>query len=141
MKVHMYGSATAGLFSASLQILSLYVGKTPTTTALIYFLGGTSVMLITAICVFISNYSARFRYYVGDVVADTQRKIQSLSDMWTTAKKIYPNVILMFVGVLTNGMGHPNITTLVVSENYGHGYDWNGKNQFANRICNVNVEK
>lgn len=125
-KIHLYGAGTAGLFNATLQIICLYIGKDPTTTALIYFLGGTSVILITAICVYFSKYSQRFIYYLGDTVAHTQKKTQTISEMWTTTKKIYPNVILMIVGVFVTGMGHPNITTLVVSENYGQGNPWNG---------------
>lgn len=123
----MYGSATSGLFSATLQIICLSIGKDPIATALIYFLGGTGVILITAICAYISKHSARFRYHLGDTIADTQRTTQTLVQMWHTAKKIWPNVILMIVGVFTAGMCHPNITTLIVSENYGHGNPWNGE--------------
>lgn len=123
----MYGSATAGLLSATLQIICLAIGKNPKSTALIYFSAGTVVIFITIFCAYLSKYSAMFEFYLGDTAADKARATQTSAQIWNTAKKIWPNLLLLVAGIMFGGMGHPNVTTLVISEYYGHGNPWNGK--------------
>lgn len=125
--MQMYGQGCAGLFSGILQVVALSVGTSTTSSALIYFICGTLVLVITLVFGYVSQYSALFRFYLGDTVADKERKTYTYTEMKEVAKKIWPCLFVFYSTMVTMGMGHPNITSLVVSENYGHGYTWNGK--------------
>lgn len=126
MKMNLYGSGSAGIFSSGLQIISLSVGESTASSALIYFICGTLALVATCILVYFSFSSPRFVFYLGDTVADQQRNVHTFAEMKQVARKIWPCMIVFYSFMLTMGMGHPNITSSIVSENYGNGNAWNG---------------
>ncbi|KAG5888381.1 hypothetical protein JTB14_031335 [Gonioctena quinquepunctata] len=127
IKSQMYGTSSTGVVSAIIQIICLAVGGTPIQAALLYFLTGTSVLIITLILACVSKYLPFFQHYLGDVEADIKRPIYSLVEMKDVAIKIWPLMAIMMVAIGTMCMSHQTITILVVSEGYGHGNQWNDK--------------
>lgn len=126
MRANQYGSSVAGIVSALIQIASLSIGDDPTTVALIYFACGTTLIGINTVLTYFSYHVPRFKHFLGDVVADTQRPTQSLAQMKTVAKKMWPNLMLSLAGPFLGGLSGGNITTMIVSENYPHT-DWSSK--------------
>ncbi|KAJ8948592.1 hypothetical protein NQ318_007596 [Aromia moschata] len=85
MKVYLLGQGFAGLFNSILQVLSLLIGTATTTSAMIYFVTGTSFMALTLILFYLSKYNKLYRYHVESVAEDTKRPDLFLKTMATEA--------------------------------------------------------
>lgn len=128
IRSQMYGGGTAGLFSGILQVISLALSSgSPTKGALIYFISGTTVIFITALLAYLSKYSEHHAFYMGDTVADTKKGFFTLKEIWCTFKLIWSCVLIFTVSLGMLTIGSPNITSLVISEYYSTGNEWNSK--------------
>lgn len=127
-KTQMYGSGAAGIFDAVLQIISLAVSNGSSITAgTIYFTSGAVVFFVTLILAYVSKYSEFYRFYIGDSQADTEKKVYTMKEIWETTKKTWSCQILFSIGWLMVMVAHPTVTSLVVSEYYNDGAQWNSK--------------
>lgn len=63
IKLNMYGSAMAGIFSSCLQIISLSISNSPKDVAMIYFSLGTGIILFTLFLTYVMKYSPVVEYY------------------------------------------------------------------------------
>lgn len=129
LKANQYGTSVAGIVSGLLQVACLSVGDDHTSVALIYFLCGTALIAVTATMAYFSYYVPRFKYFLGDTVADMQRPTQSLAQMKQVAKKMWPNMIMMVTGMFLGGLSGGNISTMIVSEDYPRT-DWSSKYKY-----------
>ncbi|XP_018565610.1 equilibrative nucleoside transporter 3 isoform X1 [Anoplophora glabripennis] len=127
MKVYLFGEGLAGLCSATLQILSLAMGTSTEVSALFYFIAGSSLMVLTLVLFYFSKYNKLFNHYVNSVVEDVNRDVLRLSEIKDLAKQIWAQIVASLLMMLTMSPVTPNITTLVVSENYGSGSEWSDK--------------
>lgn len=127
-KTQMYGSGAAGIFDAVLQIICLAVSNGSSTTAgVIYFGSGAMVFFIALVLAYSTKYSEFYRFYIGNSVADTQKTIYTAKEIWDTTKKTWSCHVIFSFSWLLVIVGHPNVSSLVVSEYYNTGSDWNSK--------------
>nr|CAH7749911.1 unnamed protein product [Callosobruchus chinensis] len=127
IKWHLYGQGAQGVFSAVLQIICLAIGNDSTQVAILYFGCGTAVILFTFILAVISERLPFYTYYLGDTTKDTERPVHTFKQMKAAATKTWQPLVVLTVLVIILPSGHPNITSLIVSEYYGHGNLWNDK--------------
>lgn len=118
MKTNQYAVAVAGIISALLQIIALATGGDSSSVALIYFSCGTFLIAVTAALSYLCFHVPRFVYFLGDIVADTERPTQSWAELKTVGKQMWPNVVMAVTGVLFGGLSGKNVTAMVVSEDY-----------------------
>lgn len=135
-KSQMYGAGAAGIFSSILQIISLVLsGGSATTGALIYFSSGTAVIFVTLVLTYLTKYSEHYGYYMADSETDTKKTVYTLKETWETAKKIWSCVLICSMALSLLPVGHANITSLIVSEYYDNGSEWNSEY----KICQYEV--
>nr|CAI5831408.1 unnamed protein product [Callosobruchus analis] len=120
IKWHLYGQGAQGVFSAVLQIICLAIGNNSTQVAMLYFGCGTAVILFTFILAVISERLPFYTYYLGDTTKDTERPVHTLKQIKAAASKTWQPLAVLAVLMIFLPSGHPNITSLVVSEYYGH---------------------
>ncbi|XP_072386985.1 equilibrative nucleoside transporter 3-like isoform X2 [Diabrotica undecimpunctata] len=119
IKVSMYGSSISAMFSAVLQIICLSLTPSPTNVALIYFICGTIIMLFTFFLCYIMKYSPVINFYWKDEPTDkTNTSSHTLKEFYEAAYRIWPMLLALVITTATQGIGHANITNLVVSEGY-----------------------
>lgn len=123
----MYGQSLGGILSSLLQIFALAVGKDSQSKAMIYFVCGTVVILVTLVLTFLSRFSPCYVYYEGDSTADTDRPTATLKDYKTVLKKIWTVVVIQTNMGIGMAMSFPPIANLVISEYYGQGSEYFGK--------------
>ncbi|KAJ8947222.1 hypothetical protein NQ318_001508, partial [Aromia moschata] len=126
---YLYGEGSSELVSAILQIMSLAISPSTETSALIYFVVGTIILGTTLLLIFVSKYSPLMQYHVHSdrEDMDTKRPVHTIAEIAATLRQIWPCILLTCVMYLTGVATHPNITTLVVSENAGSGSEWSDK--------------
>ncbi|VEN56649.1 unnamed protein product [Callosobruchus maculatus] len=127
IKWHIYGQGAHGIFSAVLQIICLSIGNNSTQVAFLYFGCGAAVTLFTFILAAISERLPFYTYHMGDTTKDTGRPVHTLEQIKAAASKSWQPVVMLSIMVIFKSSGHPNITSLIVSEYYGHGNLWNDK--------------
>ncbi|VEN57880.1 unnamed protein product [Callosobruchus maculatus] len=127
MKPFLFGEGIAGIFTSSLQIISLAIGGGPETSALIYFCTGTFLILLTLVIFKMVKYMDIYDYYVNLNKEDTKRKTHSFRESMKVAGSIWPCLVIFMTYVATLAATHPAITSLVISENAGKGHVWNDK--------------
>ncbi|CAD6998834.1 unnamed protein product [Ceratitis capitata] len=131
------GQALGGILSALAFIFVLAFGAAPNVTALIYFIIGSILILLSIICYLIMSRHPFFKYYIegGDkfkILADTpshSRSVDSGVDLEPNIKEVFGkifveavNICLLFATTLSV---YPAVTVLMQSEYYGKGYAWN----------------
>lgn len=126
-KFYTLGHGMTGLFSAVLQIIAVTVGKDPTQTALIYFLSGTSVLIIAFSLFYASKNLKLYQYYMNASIEDTQRPPDTWAELKPVMWKMMPVLINMITFMLVVYMFNPNLTTLIKSEYYSSGSAWSSK--------------
>ncbi|XP_018565576.2 equilibrative nucleoside transporter 3-like [Anoplophora glabripennis] len=124
MKVYLFGQGCAPVFTALLQIMTLAIGTTTKTSALIYFGIGSSVMGFTLVLFYFSKYNDYYMYFVNHFEEDITRDMLSFAQIKFILKTIWP-VMFMYVCFDLAKIPQTPVTSLVVSENYGSGNDWN----------------
>ncbi|CAH1993832.1 unnamed protein product [Acanthoscelides obtectus] len=125
-KFDMYGSGCSSLFSIFLQILSLAIGKDPQSSALIFFVSGTTVIGIAFLLGLVSDHLQFYRYYVGDSSEDIKHPPKTFKQLLQAGYCIRHIIIQLFFVLVCMTCTGP-VTYLVVSEYYGNGNPWNEK--------------
>ncbi|CAH1099370.1 unnamed protein product [Psylliodes chrysocephalus] len=123
IKLNMYGSAMAGIFSSCLQIISLSISNSPKDVAMIYFSLGTGIILFTLFLTYVMKYSPVVEYYWKGDHEEHVVPSHTLRDFKNVAFIIWPLLIILVLTNGTSGLGHPNITSLVVSDGYNDHRD------------------
>ncbi|CAH0555199.1 unnamed protein product [Brassicogethes aeneus] len=112
------GEGLAGIFNSMLQILSLLVGTSTKTSALIYFISGSAVMLFA---IGFYNFGERMTYYKA--YASTEgyyKKNITFKDIIESSKIIWPSIIIILFLYIAQLTTSPSITSLVKSEASGN---------------------
>ncbi|KAJ8917741.1 hypothetical protein NQ315_005191 [Exocentrus adspersus] len=115
MKVYLIGQGFGGTFNAILQIISLALGTS------------TEVSALFLLCIRINRYNVLYLYYVNSVKEDITKAVMPLSEARKLAKQIWSQIAGFALFLLTMAPVTSNITSLVVSENYGSGSVWTDK--------------
>lgn len=126
LKFFLYGQGATALFSAVLQIISLSVGNSSTQVGLIYFGCGTALYIITLIMYIITKYLPMYQHYVNEKQLNV-RAPPKFREMIRIIKKLWALIAIMSTCIISHSLTTPNISSLVVSENYGRGDPWSGK--------------
>lgn len=124
---YLYGEGYSGVIVSLMSVGTLGIGNSAEQSVMIYFNVGIALLLLTMILLWYSQYSSAYIYYVGNNLENTGRGLTSFSDIFKMFKKIWPSIIIFNITIGTIFALHPAITSLVVSEYYGHGIPWNGK--------------
>ncbi|KAJ8985296.1 hypothetical protein NQ317_007083 [Molorchus minor] len=124
MKVYLFGQGCAAIFNEILQIITLAIGTSTTASALLYFICGTTVMVMSLFLFHITKYNACYRYHASSIVEDTKKEMLPLSEARKIFKIVWPGILTMGLMQLTQSPMHHTITSLVVSQNYGSGSAW-----------------
>ncbi|KAG5868364.1 hypothetical protein JTB14_035194 [Gonioctena quinquepunctata] len=126
LKIFLIGQ-TGGIFTDTLQVISISLTDSPSDGALIYFTTGT-VLVFAAICLFlIIKYTPIYAHYDNDTTMENENNDVSLSEMKEVAKLIWPILFIFIMSFLSNTCVHPAVTSLVVSENDENGGAWEKK--------------
>lgn len=123
LKVYLFGQGCAAVFNSILQVLTLAIGTSTTTSALMYFGLGTSFMGLTLILFFFSSKNEFFRYFVDHSEEDLTREMLSFSELKAVLRIIWPS-LLMYLFYDLGNMPEGPVIALVVSEEYGSGDKW-----------------
>ncbi|XP_074034270.1 equilibrative nucleoside transporter 3 isoform X2 [Leptinotarsa decemlineata] len=127
LKFHMYGSTTAGIFSSILQVICLSAGGNSTQVGLLYYLVGTSILVVTVITAYSTKYLSFFQFYMGDTSESTRKPMPSLSVLMEVSKRMWPFLVSMIWALPTFAWSSPTILILIVPENYKRGDPWTDK--------------
>lgn len=131
------GQALGGILSALAFILVLAFGAPPNVTALIYFVIGSSLVLLSIICYVIMSRQPFFIYYCEGrdkykILADTPSHSRSVNigvqlepNIREVFGKIYVEAVNICILFATTLSVCPAVTVLMQSESYGKGYAWN----------------
>lgn len=128
VKFYTLGQGMTGIFSDILQIIAITVGKDATQTALIYFLSGTSILLVSFFLFYFSDNLKLYKYYMAASEEDLERPPYTWNELKPVLKLMTPtlvNIILTFVPPIF--VIHPNLTSLIRSEYYSDGSPWSSK--------------
>ncbi|CAH1113068.1 unnamed protein product, partial [Psylliodes chrysocephalus] len=113
------------ILTTLLQIVSLTVTTSSSTTGLMYFIVGTILILITLILLVLMIRTEVFNYYVTDTINESHTA--TFSDMKKLMKEIWPCQLLMCIFLFNICLISPSLTTLVVPQQ-GQYYDlWTSK--------------
>lgn len=127
VKFYTLGHGMTGLFSASLQVVSISIGKNPNQNALIYFCSGTALLIVAAILFYYTKNLKLYNYYMEAAPEDTERAPHTWAQLKPVTVKILPTVVQIVTLMPTLFMFHPNLSVLIKSEYYSDGSPWSSK--------------
>lgn len=127
MKVYLIGEGSGAITTSFLQTLSFTLGTSTQVSALFYFFTGCVLATVTLIMFYLSKYNNLNNYYINKTQENISKKITSLSETTQMAKRIWSPILGNALALITLATIIPNITSLVVSKNYGSGSKWSGK--------------
>lgn len=127
MKVYLIGEGFGAISSSILQNISLALGTSTQVSALIYFVTGSALMTLTLALFYLSKYNKLYNYYAHRTQENVAKDVMKFSEAMAVAKQIWSPIVGYILMILTTGPIIPNVTSLVVSENYGSGSEWSGK--------------
>lgn len=134
---YLLGEGYSGVIVSLMSLITLVIGSDPEEYVLIYFGVGIVFTLLTITLLWYSENSNVYNYYVSNSLDNAHRGFTSFSDFMAVLKNIWPCIVIFNIMIVTLFSLHPSVTSLIVSENYGHGYVWNGKkHQHLNSIKN-----
>lgn len=138
------GQALGGIFTALAEVVSVSFATKPTISAFIYFLVGTSMLIISIILYIIMSKTLFFKFHVNqshvkantfsinsDMSAVTATTIASVNrnylqpDWKKICDKIWMYGFSVWLCFITTLSVYPAITVLVKSVNHGNGNKWN----------------
>ncbi|XP_023312446.1 equilibrative nucleoside transporter 3-like, partial [Anoplophora glabripennis] len=134
MKTFLIGQGVGGIFSSALQVLSLAIGTSSEASALIYFTLGSILTTATLVLFYVSKNVCYYQYHIDNSVEDTKRDIIKVPELMEVSTRIWSSLVIVTASALAFVPTHPSIASLVVSEYYGQGSSWNGKNCFNDRF-------
>lgn len=126
-KFYTLGHGMTGIFSATLQVIAITVGKNEAETALIYFLSGTSVLFLSIILFYYSKDLTLFQYYMNASEEDTQRSPHTWNELKSVLWKMMPVIVNIGTFMVTIYMFHPSLTSLIKSEYHSDGSAWSSE--------------
>lgn len=138
------GQALGGIFAALCEIISLTFGVSTKTTALVYFMIGNFVLLISLICYVVMSRTLYFKYHTehkrirrksiqeasgGLVGSSSSGGVNSIGDpsFKSVLSKIWLYGFSEWLVFVTTLSIYPAVTVLINSQNKGSGHPWNGK--------------
>lgn len=122
---YITGMGLSPIFNSVLQITSLSIGVSTTSTALVYFWTAIVMICCTLVLLFmVTAKSTFFNFYVNRSKVKETKKM-SVARILYLFKKVWPGGTTMALFLLSYDPIHPSITSLVVSENAGSG-PWSG---------------
>lgn len=128
MKTFLIGQGVGGIFSSALQVLSLAIGTSSEASALIYFTLGSILTTATLALFYVTKNISYYQFHIDNSVEDTKRDIIKVQELVQVSSKILSSLVIVTASALAFVPTHPSIASLVVSEYYGQGNSWNGKN-------------
>lgn len=134
------GQALGGIFSALTEIVSLTFGTSPMISAFVYFNIGNVVLFASIISYLIMSNTIYFKYHTIDKLAMAAKSADEVSLLSPTTSSLKPKFFEVLKKVWPYGFAQwfvyvatvsvfPSITVLITSQNFGHGYKWDGKTQ------------
>ncbi|CAH1126803.1 unnamed protein product [Ceutorhynchus assimilis] len=121
MKAKLTGEGVSQVFSAVLRLLTIYIAPSATSSALLYFITGSCLMVGMTIVLFCATKTEFFRYFTRNAKAETKQQIRNYNDIKDVTLKIWP---LLFLPLFDMIIPVGSITALVVSEYYGTDSVW-----------------
>ncbi|CAH1994478.1 unnamed protein product [Acanthoscelides obtectus] len=115
LKYYMYGNACGGIVTVILQCISLAIGSSPQSTALIYFSVGSVIFLYTLFLAIISSRLLLYQYYMDESI-EIVKPVYTFREVWDVTKKLWVNLVNIVVNLFFVMAGVPY---LVISENAG----------------------
>ncbi|KAJ8948583.1 hypothetical protein NQ318_007587 [Aromia moschata] len=127
MKVYLLGQGFAAIFNSILQIATLAIGTSTIASALLYFICGTLVMVVSLVLYYFTKFNSCYNYHAKSIVENTKRDLLPFSEVKDMLKVVWPSIVTMGLLQMTQSPAHHAITSLVVPEHYGDGSEWNDK--------------
>ncbi|KAG5893414.1 hypothetical protein JTB14_024327 [Gonioctena quinquepunctata] len=127
MTAFIFGQSGGGILVALLQILSIAVSDSATISALIYFITGTLIILITLCMTIFFRKTYLYDRYMVESPGKNQPQSLPLPEIVEVTKKIWPCLLIVLSVMFMYSAVHPSITTLVVSEFYDDETAWSDK--------------
>ncbi|KAJ8948593.1 hypothetical protein NQ318_007597 [Aromia moschata] len=125
MHVFLMGQGSAGIFNSLLQIISLAIGSSIEISALFYFVVGTMLICITMTLYIISKNMAFYQFYMENSLSEPKTGMFSKAEVKDIIKDTWPCLAVGMVTIINLLFLQPSVTSLVVSEGYGKGNEWN----------------
>lgn len=133
MSAVVSGQALGGIFSAAADILALSFGAPPTSTAFVFFIVGTLVLLLTLIMYIVMSKTLFFKYHTASrTLMKSSMDVDGLTrellprqepTFWGVLRKIWLYGFSEWLVFVTTLSIYPAVTILVVSQTRGH--PWN----------------
>ncbi|CAH1155872.1 unnamed protein product [Phaedon cochleariae] len=127
MKTFLVGQGVGGIFSSGLQVVALILGTSSEASAMIYFLIGTLMALVTLILFYVTKHLNFYQYHIGSSLEEVKRDLISLSEVRDIAGKIWSSLVITMAAALAYVPTHPAIAALVASEHRGDHTPWTEK--------------
>lgn len=124
MKAQLMGEGGSGVFSALLRLVSIVTTPSTIAGALLYFITGSVLMVITSTAFYFATKTPFFKYYTRHAKEERKQKIRNLGDFKAVLKIQWPLILLSFLPMI---FPTSSFTTLVVSEFNGTYNIWGSK--------------
>lgn len=124
---YLHGQGFSGVIVSTFNVFTLAIRSDPEQSVLLYFAIGVIILLITMALLWYSSKCEAYKYYVETKKDDNNLKRTTFSEIKRTVKNIWPAITVSSITIGSGFALHPSITSLVVSEDYGKGYVWNGE--------------
>ncbi|XP_019874503.2 equilibrative nucleoside transporter 3 isoform X1 [Aethina tumida] len=124
LKTYLTGNSISGVCNSLLQIASMAFGADIKTSALIYFITGTVIVVVSTAIYLTVQHLNFYKHFMGNFGDENveNRQSESFRGMWRTFKETWAANAVFLLITLT-GLVNPTITALVVSEDES-GSDW-----------------
>ncbi|EFN81093.1 equilibrative nucleoside transporter 3 isoform X2 [Harpegnathos saltator] len=130
------GQALGGIFTALVEVCSLWIGASPVLSGLVYFIIGDTMLLLSLIAYIMLERSPFFKYHMAEKVPDRLESDYSTSEeigfsagpsvsYTRIIKRIWHYGISIFLVFFISLAVYPAVTVLVESQYKGQGHVWN----------------
>ncbi|CAG9856720.1 unnamed protein product [Phyllotreta striolata] len=116
MKTFLVGQGVGGIFSSALQVIALAAGTSSQASAMVYFVVGTLILVLTIVLYHSVHYQDFYKEILETNTEDTKRDLISVADVTDISAKIWSSLVIVISGALAYVPTHPAIAVLVVSE-------------------------
>lgn len=120
----LIGLSIGGVFAAVVQIFTLYIAPTSTSTAFLYFLIVTILTFLIILYYVFATRTEFYRYHFENQHVEDKSGRSSFKEM---CKKIWVATLALLMDTLITNCIHPSITSVIVSTEYGSGNAWSGR--------------
>lgn len=112
-----------GVFAAIVQIFTLYVAPTSTSTAFLYFLIVAVLTALMLVYYLVASKREFYKYYYENDYIEEKTERSSFKEM---LKKIWVATLALLIDTMVTHVIHPSITSVIISTDYGSGDAWSG---------------